>query len=465
MQRFSLNFAANIIAAVLMLLGSVRAFDWVKPSFMQFFCFLSSALGVNVLFAWLSSDAGSTFNEQGLIGYLVWPVIILVAGVILAKRTQNEALTFIPVVLWLTADTLLMAVQSVIQFLGTQNWLPNAVYGYVPLVFVLLFVWQTASLLFVFAKKLHWRLWERVLMLVGAISLLFVWQKNTLDQPIFKTAEVVPTLSEEDFYVQPMLLSQALDGVSVGKLGVSEWYFLGAAGDASQEVFAHEIDTARQLFDVRFGTDGRSVALINSPYSWQNAPIASRTSIAAALKAIGAKMNIEEDVLFFLVSSHGLVDEQHIPTGEVLLNNPPLSLDALDGKWLRQALDASGVRWRVLVVSACYSGAFIKELETPNTVVITASAADRASFGCTNDATLTYFGQAFFEESLRSQTSFENAFVNTVRRVSEREALMGFEPSNPQMVVGSLMKTALPEFEKVLFGYGLTPKPAPQKSP
>ena len=28
---------------------------------------------------------------------------------------------------------------------------------------------------------------------------------------------------------------------------------------------------------------------------------------------------------------------------------------------------------------------------------------------------------------------------------------MGFEPSNPQMVIGSLMKTALPAFEQVLF--------------
>jgi hypothetical protein len=29
--------------------------------------------------------------------------------------------------------------------------------------------------------------------------------------------------------------------------------------------------------------------------------------------------------------------------------------------------------------------------------------------------------------------------------------MMGFEPSEPQMVVGSLMKTALPAFEQVLF--------------
>lgn len=84
-------------------------------------------------------------------------------------------------------------------------------------------------------------------------------------------------------------------------------------------------------------------------------------------------------------------------------------------------------------------------------MVITASAADRPSFGCTNTAEMTYFGQAFFAESLRSNTSFEAAFKDARVRVHEREGLMGFEPSEPQMAVGSLMETALPAFEQVLF--------------
>ena len=119
--------------------------------------------------------------------------------------------------------------------------------------------------------------------------------------------------------------------------------------------------------------------------------------------------------------------------------------------WLREALDASGIRWRVIVVSACYSGSFIDELASPTTVVITASAADKPSFGCTNTAEMTYFGQAFFAESLRENTSFESAFKDASIRVTERESAMGFEPSEPQMVIGSLMETALPAFEQVLF--------------
>ena len=103
------------------------------------------------------------------------------------------------------------------------------------------------------------------------------------------------------------------------------------------------------------------------------------------------------------------------------------------------------------MVSACYSGSFIDELASPTTVVITASAADKMSFGCTNTAEMTYFGQAFFAERLRENTSFSDAFKDAAYRVKERELYMGFEPSEPQMVIGSLMETALPAFEQALF--------------
>lgn len=452
LQRFSLNFSANIIASFWMLLGSVRAFLWVKPSFAQFFCFLTTALLANVLFAWLASDMGSEFNRQGLISYLVWPVIMLVAGIIIARRSQNYALMFVPVILWLTADTLLMLVQSLIQFLGLQNLLPDWAYTIIPTLFILLFVWQTAALLLIFAKKLYWNWWERGLMLIGAIALLVMWQKNIDDQPIFKIAPTMPTLTETEFFAQSALLENSLNGLSVSNSGVSEWYFLGVAGYASQDVFASEIGAAQQLFDVRFKTLGRSLSLINNRHTWTEAPIATRHSIEQSLMEIGKKMDAQEDILFLTLTSHGLGAEDGYPTGGLVMENPPLSLEPVDGEWLKESLDKAGIRWRVIVVSSCYSGAFINELLTPTTAIITASAKDKVSFGCSNDADLTYFGRAFFAESLRSESSFEKAFTVASRRIAEREALMGFPASEPQMAVGTLMKTALPEFEKVLFG-------------
>ena len=444
LQRFSLNFAANIIAALWMLVGSSRAFSWVKPTFMQFAVFAVLALGSNVLFSWLAADSGSVFNEQGLISYLIWPTIILLGGIILARRSGNQVLVFVPVVLWLVADTLSALLQSAVQFLGSRGWLPEWSYSFLPLLFLVLFVWQTLALIWIFTRRMRMPWWERIILLVGSMALLTIWQSNVADQPIFKPVLVQPVLPEAALYAQPQLLKQALDGIDSSVAGRTDWYFMGVAGFSEQDVFRSEIDKARQLFDVRFGTSGHSLALVNNTFSWLDEPVATKTSILRGLKTIGRRMNTDEDVLFLALSSHGNQDIFQ-------LANPPLEMDSIDPVWLRDALDASGIRWRVIVVSACYSGSFIDELASPTTVVITASAADKASFGCTNTADMTYFGQAFFAEGLRNNTSFAAAFNEAKVRVGEREGFMGFEPSEPQMVVGNLMKTALPAFEQVLF--------------
>ncbi|SJN16692.1 C13 family peptidase [Psychrobacter sp. JB385] len=444
LQRFSLNFAANIIATLWMLVGSTRAFSWVKPTFIQFAVFALLALGSNVLFSWLAAESGSLFNEQGLVSYLIWPMIILLGGIILARRAGNQSLVFVPVILWLVADTLSALLQSLMQLLGSYGWLPNWSYSFLPILFLVLFLWQTLALLWIFSRRLRIPWWERIIVLVGAVALLTIWQRNVADQPIFKQTPVTPVLEEAAFYEQPRLLQQALNSIDAGVLGRTDWYFMGVAGFSEQDVFRSEINKVRELFDVRFGTSGHSLALINNTYSWLDEPIATKTSILRGLKKIGQQMNADEDVLFLTLSSHGNQDI-------IQLANPPLVMENLDAAWLREALDDSGIRWRVIVVSACYSGSFIDELASPTTVVITASAADRPSFGCTNTAEMTYFGQAFFAESLRSNTSFEAAFKDARVRVHEREEVMGFEPSEPQMAVGSLMETALPAFEQVLF--------------
>lgn len=444
LQRFSLNFAANIIAALWMLVGSTRAFSWVKPTFVQFALFALLALGSNVLFSWLAAQTGSVFNEQGLVSYLIWPMIILLGGIILARRAGNQALVFVPVVLWLVADTLSALLQSMVQVLGSRGWLPDWSYSFLPILFLVLFLWQTLALLWIFARRQRTPWWERIIVLVGAVALLTIWQRNVADQPIFKQIPVQPVLEEAALYKQPILLQQALASIDPSVAGKTDWYFMGVAGFSDQNVFRSEINKVRELFDVRFGTSGHSLTLINNTYSWLDEPVATKTSVLQGLKKIGQQMDTDEDVLFMTLSSHGDQDFIH-------LSNPPLEMDNLDAAWLRAALDASGIRWRVIVVSACYSGSFIDELTSPTTVVITASAADKMSFGCTNTAEMTYFGQAFFAESLRENTSFAAAFKDASLRVSERENFMGFESSEPQMVVGSLMKTALPQFEKVLF--------------
>jgi hypothetical protein len=249
---------------------------------------------------------------------------------------------------------------------------------------------------------------------------------------------------EEVFYAQPELLAQSLDSLQPGRPGQADWYFLGVAGDSYQNVFRHEAEAAHSLFDTRFGTTGRSMVLLNNDETALTQPIATRTSLERALDEVGDKMNPDEDVLFLFLTSHG-------SAGQFELSYDPLQLDPITPDWLRQTLDKSGIKRRVIVISACYSGSFIPALRSPDTVVITASDAKHTSFGCSDDADFTYFGRAFVDEALRHQHSLASAFAEAKSTVKEREKVEGFEASNPQMFVGSDIATVLPELESHLF--------------
>ncbi len=61
------------------------------------------------------------------------------------------------------------------------------------------------------------------------------------------------------------------------------------------------------------------------------------------------------------------------------MTNGSLPLRDLTGETLAEALRESGIKWRVIVISACHAGAFIEPLQDENTIVITAARADRSS--------------------------------------------------------------------------------------
>src|SRR5690348_14784738 len=68
-------------------------------------------------------------------------------------------------------------------------------------------------------------------------------------------------------------LAQVLSGLQPAD-GLARLYFVGFAGYGSEAVFKREVLAVRRLFDERFGTAGRSVALINHPSMAGRAPVA-----------------------------------------------------------------------------------------------------------------------------------------------------------------------------------------------
>ena len=438
------DFKSNQTAGMWLFFGSRRSLQIVRPSILQLVFWGILGGCANSLFSWLSTGRIGEFNAQGLISYALWPFIALIVGIFLSQRVNNPRLMLVPALLWLVLDTHIMLFQCLIQYLGDLDFLPYFLYDYIPTLFIILFVWQSLAVVWVFSRELKWPWWERALIMGATLFTLVVWQVSVKDQPIWKVEEVPPSFAEDALYAQSRLLNKSLDAVEYGEFAQSHWYFLGVAGASYQDVFKLEIERIKEQFDTRFGTYGRSVELINNPATRTEIPLASKTSMELALRRIGQQMNRESDVLFLYMTSHGLPNVFE-------MENAPLDLAQVDPKWLKEALDASGIRWRVIVISSCYSGSFIPALQNDNTLIITASAADRQSFGCSNEAEYTYFGRAFFDQAMREQTSIQAAFNETKATVAKWEAAQGFEPSEPQWSMGKNMALMLPQLEQRLF--------------
>ena len=71
-------------------------------------------------------------------------------------------------------------------------------------------------------------------------------------------------------------------------------------------------------------------------------------------------------------------------------------------------------------------------LQNDNTIVMTAADAKNTSFGCAPERDWTYFGDAFFRQSLRPGADFENAFNHARLLIQGWELMDRAHPSNPQ---------------------------------
>ena len=244
-------------------------------------------------------------------------------------------------------------------------------------------------------------------------------------------AEVEPVL-----YDQPARIAAAVERVTPSSGGVPAVFYLGFAGDGDQTIFKREALFAQTVFADHFGSGDRSIELINDVDDRDSFPLATVSGLTDALKLLGARMNTEQDVLVLTLTSHGSKDGLAVTNGTL----PLLQLGPAD---LRQALDESGIKWRVIVISACYSGIFVEPLKTDTTLIATASDAEHTSFGCADDRDLTYFGEAFLKESVPATASLEAAFKKAADLIQHREGAEHLEHSNPQLYVGPTIRQKL----------------------
>ncbi|MDE2388800.1 MAG: hypothetical protein KGN35_06925, partial [Betaproteobacteria bacterium] len=244
------------------------------------------------------------------------------------------------------------------------------------------------------------------------------------------------------YYNQYRLLNNALDPVKPGVAGINDLFFVGFGADSTQDVFMREIDHVQRVVNERLGAPGRSVALVNNLKTLDTTPLASSTNLRIALKHIGSKMNREEDVLFLYLTSHGSMNH------ELAVEMWPLDLNYIRPEDIRTYLDDADIRWRIILISACYSGGFIKALQNEHTLIFTAAASDKTSFGCANENEYTYFGEALFKNMENKPYQFVKHFVQAMEKIKQRELHENLIPSEPQLFIGKLMKEKLKLLER-----------------
>ena len=249
-----------------------------------------------------------------------------------------------------------------------------------------------------------------------------------------------PTDVEGLLYDQPARIAAAVERMSPVNRGAAHMYFLGFAGVGEQAVFKREARYAEQVFADKFGTAERSVELINDDGDRESYPLATVSGLDQAVKLMAARMDPDKDVLVLMLTSHGSEDG-------LAISNGSLPLRQLGPADLREILDDAGIKWRIVIVSACYSGVFLDSLKSDTTLVVTAADADHSSFGCDDSRDLTWFGEAFLRDSLPGSTSFETAFQKAAALIQRREAAEHQIHSNPQLYMGAGMRGKLAGFQ------------------
>lgn len=230
---------------------------------------------------------------------------------------------------------------------------------------------------------------------------------------------------------QAQLMGEALRGLAPQRPGELDVYIITAAmwGDP---VFEREAREAEAILRPHLGAEGRSIILAAGGVGPRTYPAATPNNLAAAIGQVGALIDPQEDLVVIFITTHGSSD------GTAVIREHNRLSAGLRPSHLSAMLAQANIRNRVVIVSACFSGAFIAPLANEDTIILTAAAPDRSSFGCQPENDWTFFGDALFNHGLRGGENLVDAFDAAKRLIERWERDQNLRPpSNPQRSVGA----------------------------
>lgn len=235
-------------------------------------------------------------------------------------------------------------------------------------------------------------------------------------------------------------LAAALAALAPQRKGVVDAYVVSIALD-SDFVFGREAREAGRVLARRYDSAGRTLVLAGSDGTGPSTlPMGSLRSLSLALARIAELIDPKEDVLVLYLTSHGA------PYG-ITYHDGDEGFGVLTPTRFAAVLDGLGLRNRLLILSACYSGVFVPALGSDATALFTAASSDRTSFGCAADNDWTFFGDAMVNHALRKPQPLEEASGEAVRLIATWELAKGYEPSYPQASIGGRVEAWLKPLE------------------
>lgn len=224
-------------------------------------------------------------------------------------------------------------------------------------------------------------------------------------------------------------IDRALATLIPQRKGVVDVYVV-AVGLDSDPVFGREAREAGRVLERRYGAVGRTLVLAGSDGSAPSLlPRASPANLAIVLARIAELIDRREDVVLLYSTSHGA------PMG-IVYNDGDQGFGIMSPGRLADIFEGLGLKRRIVIIGACYAGGFATALAGDDSVVLTASAADRTSFGCEADNDWTFFGDALVNHALRSPQPLSVAAADAAAQVAAWEVQHRLTPSQPQRSFG-----------------------------
>ena len=100
-------------------------------------------------------------------------------------------------------------------------------------------------------------------------------------------------------------IEAAAGRVQSGQRGTPAVFFVGFAGDGEHPIFKREAVFAQSVFADHFGSADRSIELINDVDDRDSFPLATVSGLSDTLKLLTQRMDLEQDVLVVMLTSHG----------------------------------------------------------------------------------------------------------------------------------------------------------------